>query len=51
VHEGLRISFDRPVDSYCSRDPRGHQGFLNAACCKCVGDPGVALYCCCYLHV
>jgi len=50
VLEGLGVAFVRLVDSVCSLDPRGHQVFLNAGCCKCVGDPGLALCCCCF-HV
>jgi len=25
--------------------------FLNACCCRCVGDTGLALFCCCCFHV
>jgi len=39
VLEGLRVAFVRLEDSFCSLDPRVHQVFLNAGCCKCVGDP------------
>jgi len=47
VLEGLWVSFVRLVDLLCSLDRRGHQVFLNAGCCKCVGDSALALCCCC----
>jgi len=53
VLEGLWMSFVRPVYSFCSWDPRVYLVILNACCCKCVGDSGLALcyYCCCCLEV
>jgi len=51
VHEGLRLAFVRLEDSICSLDRRVHLVFLNAGCCKCVGDSGGALCCCCCFHV
>jgi len=49
--EGVRMSFVRLGDSFCSLDRRVHLVFLNAGCCKCVGDSGLALCCCCCLQV
>jgi len=51
VLEGLWMSFVRLEDSFCSVDRRVHLVFLNAGCCKFVGHPGLALFCCCCFRV